>query len=464
MSELPLGWQLPSLNEVADVIRGVSYKKHESSSINQDGYLPVLRANNIHDGRLNLENLVYVKANNIKEIQKLQAGDVVIAMSSGSKKLVGKSGTSKQDYKGSFGAFCSVLRPSSELEIRFIGLFTRSKEYLNSVSVLSKGVNINNLKVSHFSEIRIPIPPLNEQIRIANKLDSLLAKVDKAQARLDKIPTLLKRFRKSVLAAATSGELTREWREALTTDEQWENHNLATLCNSVSDGDHQAPPKADEGIPFLVISNVSSGKIEFDKVSRWVPQSYFDELKSIRKPELNDILYTVTGSFGIPIIVNSSNDFCFQRHIAILKPKHDLIDSKYLSYFLEAPATFKHASEVATGTAQKTVSLTNLRNFVIKVPSIEEQKEIVHSVESLFTLAETVEKQYQNAKQRIDRLTQSILAKAFRGELVSQDPNDEPASELLKRIAAEREAQKPVKKTRKKKARVTEQTELPLGG
>ena len=297
----------------------------------------------------------------------------------------------------------------------------------------------------------IPLAPLNEQIRIADKLDSILAKVDAAQARLDKIPNILKRFRQSVLAAATSGELTKEWREAKEANiDKWEVLKLEDVCNSVTDGDHQAPPKAETGVPFLVISNVNQGVVDLDKASRWVPQSYFDSLKDIRKPLKGDILYTVTGSYGIPVKVHDDSEFCFQRHIAILKPNHSLVDKEYLFHFLSSSNAFEQATKHATGTAQKTLPLRGLRGFEMAVPSIDEQKEIVRRLGAVFNMANTVEKQYLEAKTRTNRLTQSILAKAFRGELIPQDPTDEPAEKLLEKIKLEHLKENPI--TGKKKA------------
>ena len=181
-----------------------------------------------------------------------------------------------------------------------------------------------------------------------------------------------------------------------------------------------------------------------------VPRSYYDSLKPIRKPELNDILYTVTGSFGIPVIVDTNEPFCFQRHIAIIKPNHEVVHFKYLAYFLESPQVFRTAEELATGTAQKTLSLNSLRNFQINLPDLEEQTEIVRLVDQYFAFANTIEKQVQKAQQRVDKLTQSILAKAFRGELVPQNPDDEPADELLKRIAAARAESEALAKAAKK--------------
>ncbi|MDD1299029.1 restriction endonuclease subunit S [Klebsiella pneumoniae] len=211
-------------------------------------------------------------------------------------------------------------------------------------------------------------------------------------------------------------------------------------------------------MPFLVISDVNKGKIDLENVSRWVPESYYLALKEIRKPSLNDILYTVTGSFGIPVVVNTTKPFCFQRHIAIIKPNSNLINYRFLLFYLESPQIFKHASDVATGTAQKTVSLSSLRNFELSVPSLKEQAVIVHRVEQLFAYADTIEKQVNNALTRVNNLTQSILAKAFRGELTAQWRAENPslisgensATALLERIKAERAASSGKKSSRKK--------------
>jgi type I restriction enzyme S subunit len=327
--------------------------------------------------------------------------------------------------------------------------------YLKSIKHIAEsmgtGTTFKELSGAVAKTLPFVLAPTNEQIRIADKLDSMLAKVDAAQGRLDKIPNILKRFRQSVLAAATSGELTKEWREAKEANiDKWEVLRLEDVCNSVTDGDHQAPPKAETGVPFLVISNVNKGVVDLDKASRWVPQSYFDSLKDIRKPLKGDILYTVTGSYGIPVKVHDDTEFCFQRHIAILKPNHSLVDKEYLFHFLSSSNAFEQATKHATGTAQKTLPLRGLRGFEVAVPSMDEQKEIVRRVGAVFNMADTVVKQYLEAKTRTNRLTQSILAKAFRGELIPQDPTDEPAEKLLEKIKLEHLKENPI--TGKKKA------------
>ncbi len=338
---------------------------------------------------------------------------------------------------------------SSGVERNFFIHWYRSQAQL--IESLGTGTTVKGIRLEVLKALSINLPPFFEQKIIAEKLDTLLAQVDSTKARLEQIPQILKRFRQVVLAAIVNGKLS-------TNTEQWKVYSLKNLCVSISDGDHQAPPKSETGIPFLVISDVNKGKINLENVSRWVPESYYLALKEIRKPSLNDILYTVTGSFGIPVVVNTTKPFCFQRHIAIIKPNSNLINYRFLLFYLESPQIFKHASDVATGTAQKTVSLSSLRNFELSVPSLKEQAVIVHRVEQLFAYADTIEKQVNNALTRVNNLTQSILAKAFRGELTAQWRAENPslisgensATALLERIKAERAASSGKKSSRKK--------------
>ncbi|MDD1246670.1 restriction endonuclease subunit S [Klebsiella pneumoniae] len=338
---------------------------------------------------------------------------------------------------------------SSGVERNFFIHWYRSQAQL--IESLGTGTTVKGIRLEVLKALSINLPPFFEQKIIAEKLDTLLAQVDSTKARLEQIPQILKRFRQVVLAAIVNGKLS-------TNTEQWKVYSLKNLCVSISDGDHQAPPKSETGIPFLVISDVNKGKIDLENVSRWVPESYYLALIEIRKPSLNDILYTVTGSFGIPVVVNTTKPFCFQRHIAIIKPNSNLINYRFLLFYLESPQIFKHASDVATGTAQKTVSLSSLRNFELSVPSLKEQAVIVHRVEQLFAYADTIEKQVNNALTRVNNLTQSILAKAFRGELTAQWRAENPslisgensATALLERIKAERAASSGKKSSRKK--------------
>ncbi|MDT3320244.1 restriction endonuclease subunit S [Shewanella sp. SP1S2-4] len=452
-SDLPEGWVKVALSEVVAV-----NPKHKDLEDQVAGFVPMALAPTDFNGLLNYEERQWDDIKN--GYTHFATGDVIFAkvtpcFENGKAAIV-------KDLPNDIGAGSTefyVLRPAiKDISVNYIFSVIKSYEFLQTgAENMTGAVGLRRVPKKFVEDFRINLPPLAEQKVIADKLDELLAQVESTKARLDAIPAILKSFRQSVLAAAVSGKLTEEWRD--TEIRSWHYHVLKDLCTSISDGDHQAPPKAEKGVPFLVISNVNNGEVNFDKVSRWVPETYYDSLKGIRKPQLNDILYTVTGSLGIPVIVKTNKPFCFQRHIAILKPDHSKVNYQYLELALKAPDTFEHATNVATGTAQKTVSLTSLREFNFYMPPLEEQNEIVRRAEELFAFADKVEAQVNVAQQRVNNLTQSILAKAFRGELTADwrtaNPElisgDNSASALLKRIKDEREALDKAIKSAKKK-------------
>jgi type I restriction enzyme S subunit len=195
---------------------------------------------------------------------------------------------------------------------------------------------------------------------------------------------------------------------------------LSEVARSITDGDHQAPPKSGQGIPFLTISAINDGSLSVDKATRYVPESYYSNLKQERKPELGDILFSVTGSIAIPAIVDDPRPFTFQRHIAIIKPDPTIIDSRYLLHTLRTDEIKEQALSVATGTAQLTIPLGGLRNFEIPLPPLAEQRRIVAKLDSLRARSARARHQLDLVPKLIERYKQAILAKAFSGGLTKE--------------------------------------------
>jgi type I restriction enzyme S subunit len=166
-------WQTVPVAEIAKQVRGVSYDKSQVSRTPSQGLIPILRAGNIQDGSLLLNyDLVFVPESCVSSQQLLRPGDIVIAASSGSLDVVGKAAQVEQQWQGSFGAFCKVVRPTSDrIDPRYLRHFFQSSGYRRKVSSLAAGANINNLKNEHIDDIKIPLPPLEEQRRIAAILD-----------------------------------------------------------------------------------------------------------------------------------------------------------------------------------------------------------------------------------------------------------------------------------------------------
>lgn len=210
----------------------------------------------------------------------------------------------------------------------------------------------------------------------------------------------------------------------------WEWCRLEDYVFSVTDGDHQAPPKVSKGIPFLVISNIADGSLDFSN-TRYVPEEYYEKIQMERKPKRGDILFSVTGSYGIVVNIKTDRQFCFQRHIGLIKPT---ISNEYLSFVLMSNYIKSLCDKLATGTAQKTVGLDTLRSLYVPIAPIEEQERIVAKIKHLFLQISFLEAGNGKLVAAIKQAKSKILELAIHGNLVPQDSNDEPASELLKRI------------------------------
>ncbi|HDY8124456.1 TPA: restriction endonuclease subunit S [Vibrio vulnificus] len=359
--------------------------------------------------------------------------------------------------------------------------------YLRSIKHLAEslatGTTFKELSGKVAKTLPFPLAPLAEQTRIVEKLDEVLAQVDTIKARLDGIPAILKRFRQSVLAAAVSGKLTEEWRgenpNALDTVEivstvskerkargfkaprnvedvagvpfsipvYWAWLRAGDLCLKITDGAHNTPKLVDSGFPYLMAKDLTGGQLDFSE-NRFISEKDHRELYNKCQPEIGDLLVVNIGAgTGNNVLVNVDYEFSF-KNIAILKRSVHVLPS-YFKYFFDSQKK-RIFDEQTRGGAQPFLSLTILNNLLIALPSIEEQKEIVRLVDQYFAFADTIEAQVKKAQARVDNLTQSILAKAFRGELVPQDPNDEPADKLLERIAEARKEAEALAKAAKK--------------
>lgn len=303
---------------------------------------------------------------------------------------------------------------------------------------MNRASAIPGLNREEAHSLQVSLPPLPEQRRIVRKLDTLSARSTTARTHLTAIEKLVERYKlcfiKEVFAQLAEGH---------------PQSTLSGACLSVTDGDHQAPPKAETGVPFITISAMNAGTIDLSKATRYVPASYFEQLKSERRPQVGDVLYSVTGSIGIPAPVLSPDPFVFQRHIAILRPDPSQMRSEYLRFVLMSPQIFDQAESCATGTAQLTIPLRGLRAFSFPLPSMDEQREIVRRIETAFAKIDRLKAEAAKALKLLGHLESRILAKAFAGDLVPQDPEDEPAETLLARI---REARATAPKGKRQRA------------
>ncbi len=235
---------------------------------------------------------------------------------------------------------------------------------------------------------------------------------------------------------------------------------LSEIAVSITDGDHQAPPKAASGVPFLTIAAINNSYLAIDRATRYVPEAYFSALKPDRKPQIGDVLFSVTGSIAIPAIVDDPRPFTFQRHIAIIRPDPKLVDTRFLWYALQTTDIKEQARAVATGTAQPTIPLSGLRNFKLPLPPLSEQRRIVAKIDSLTGKSRRARDHLDHIPRLVEKYKQAVLAAAFDeangslghlvtiGEIASEvrnglskKPTDGPEGTPILRISAVRPRQ-----------------------
>lgn len=310
-----------------------------------------------------------------------------------------------------------------------------------------KGGAQPNISQAVIKAHEIGLPPLAEQTRIAAKLDELLAQVDTLKARIDGIPALLKHFRQSVLDSAVSGRLTEDWRGK---DADFNVTTIGKVC-AISTGKTpkrgQAEYWEDGDIPW--ITSALTGTKFCSEPEQFVTNLALKEctLKLYQPGTLLMAMYgegKTRGQVTELKIEATCNQAC-----AAISVNETLVKKDFVKIRLQE--NYENVRKQAVGGAQPNLNLEKVREITICLPSMEEQTEIVRRVEQLFTLADQLETKVALAKSRINYLTQSILAKAFRGELVTQDPSDEPANVLLERTQAQRANAPRAKRGRKSK-------------
>lgn len=197
-----------TIGDLAETVRGVTYEKAEARNSPRQGFSPLIRATNIDHGALVLDSFVYVPDSVIRDDQRLRLGDIVLAASSGSLSVVGKAALLRNEWQGTFGAFCYAVRPQLDRAVPdYLAYFMQTSTYRGRVSQLAAGVNINNLRREHIESLEVPYCGLSEQRRIVEAVDSFLTRLDDAVASLERVQTKLKAYRASVLKAAVEGRL-----------------------------------------------------------------------------------------------------------------------------------------------------------------------------------------------------------------------------------------------------------------
>lgn len=479
LSKLPTGWILTKFEELSEAIPNALKAGPFGSALKKEFYVSqgykiygqeqVIREDPFYgDYYIDEERYKVLKSCAVK------TGDILIS-------LVGTIGKVLVLPEGIEPGIINPRLVKLSLEKKLIST-DYIKAYLESsvvrsyLSSLSHGGTMDILNLTILKTLPITLPPLNEQRRIVAKIEALKARSQRVKEELEYIPQLLDQFRQSVLAAAFRGDLTADWREQNSNVEPAEVllERTAKQLNKKLD---EFPQKNDiQSRPFipdnwvwtpldLVIKNIQSGKnftcpetpvnentVGLVKISA-VTWGKFDDRETktvIDQSKIDPNLFIQKGDFlisrantlelvGASVIVDEIN-YKIMISDKVWRVSFLEVNSSYVNSYLKSKAGRKEIESRATGNqlSMRNISQGAFKDIIIALPPLDEQKEIVRQIQYFFKVADTIQQQYQETKDSLNQLDQSILAKAFRGELVPQDPNDEPASVLLERIRAER--------------------------
>ncbi|GGF67348.1 restriction endonuclease subunit S [Alteromonas lipolytica] len=415
MSELPKGWKKEPLGTFVRLKNGYAFKSKDFVAKSENTF-PVVRISDIQHGRVLVTDSTHIESAIANFKFTVESGDLLIAMSGAT---TGKTGV----YRSTEVAFQNQRVGNLKL-VDEQNSCPRYRNYLiaslkEEIIKKAYGAAQPNISAKELEGIEVNIAPFDEQKRIADKLDSVLAKVEAAQARLDKIPAILKRFRQSVLAAATSGELTKDWRATQGLElSSWNEYLFEDISTQITVGfvGKMADKYVESGIPFLRSQNVRPFKFD-ERNLLFISEDFHQKIYKSRL-EAGDLAIVRSGAPGTTCVIPENLGVVNCSDLVIVRPSEKLV-SEYGCIFMNSTAAQGTVKANQVGVAQQHFNVGSMKKMLINLPTKHEQEEIVFRVNQLFEHSYLIEKKYEMALIRVKKLEQSILSKAFKGELLS---------------------------------------------
>jgi len=388
------------MSDVSEQIRGVSYKPEDVFDKPCDEAIGLLRANNINDGKINFDDLVYVNKGKVTKNQILKRGDILICASSGSKNLVGKAAQVESNCDYCFGAFCKVVRPKS-INTRFLGMYFQSELYRNYISSVSQGVNINNIKNEHIDSIEIKGYSDYEQQEIADLLNKVRLLIDYRRKQLKGMDDLIK------------SRFVELFGDTYLNDNGYLEVKLGTVADIVSGitkGRKTSETQLKE-VPYMAVSNVKDGFIDWTTVKTIAATQ--SEIEMYRL-QTDDVLMTEGGDpdkVGRGAVINNPPTDCIhQNHIFRVRFDETRVHPKFFEYYLQGARSksyFLGCAKQTTGIAS--INMTQLKNMPVLLPPIKKQNTFIDFVNQLDKSKDAIKKSLDETQLLFDSLMQQYF-------------------------------------------------------
>lgn len=389
-------WKIVTIKSISKQIRGVSYTPKDVSSVPLEGHIRLLRANNITESGIDLSDTVFVNQKCISESQKLKVGDILIAASSGSIKIVGKAILIEDEINSSFGAFCKVIRPSENVDYRYLSYYFRSSDYRQKISHLAAGANINNLRNEDLDNLEIPLPPLPIQKRIAEILDAADALRRKDQELLSKYDELAQAIFIDMFGDPVKNE------------KGWEVKKLEEVINFPSG---LVDPRLNE---YKDMYHVGGDNID-SKTGRIFGLKQAKELGLISGKfyfTSNHILYNKIRPYLNKVALPDFNGICSADMYPLL-PKENEVLKEYLYFIMRSPFFLDFADKQSRRANIPKINMTEMSLFELPVPPIEIQSKFISKLGGLNKNIDSV----SACSDLSTNLFDSLLQQSFKGEL-----------------------------------------------
>ena len=429
MSELPNGWSKSTLLQLCTRIVDGSHNPPKAAEFGK----PMLSARNIQKRTIRFDNYRVISNEDFlleDRRTRIAVNDVLLT-------IVGTIGrvavVQKDTPEFALQRSVAVLKPNPAVEPQYLGYLLESPRVQQHFVDTAKGTAQKGVYLKALGELALELAPLPEQTRIANQLDTLLARVQACNDRFDAIPALLKRFRQTVLETACSGGFAG----GIAGSSSRESY-LKVRLSEVAETrlGKMLDKQKNSGTPTPYIGNINVRWFSFNlEALQFI--SINDREKAGLEVRDGDVFICEGGEPGRCAIWNAGpTNIVFQKALHRVRPVKERLLSQWLAYCIRHMTDTEQLKPFYTGTTIRHLTGASLSQVLLPLPSVEEQTEIIRRVEALFALADRIEARCTAVRTQAQRLTPLVLAKAFRGELVPQDPNDELASALLARIAS----------------------------
>lgn len=452
-NKLPQGWVECQLGEVFNIVNGDRGKNYPAKNKLHASGIPFVSAINIQNSKLFIENLLYLNEQQYDLLRsgKINKGDTLLCI----RGSIGKHCIYPFN-KGAIASSMVIIRKILPNIDKFLFYYLESFYFRQEVKKYDNGTAQPNLSASDLKRFNYLLPPLNEQKRIVEKIESEFAKIDEGLEHLLKAKEQIKQYRQSVLKSAFEGKLTQQNPDDEPAEILLQKINSKTNCAhninlpqgwircklgeafNIERGGSPRPIKeyltsSKDGINWIKIGDTkNTSKYIFETKEKIKPEG----IRHSRFVAVGDLILSNSMSFGRPYIMKTSG--CIHDGWVVFRNQYKIATEEFLYYMLSSQKIYSEFSRVATGSTVKNLNIDRIKGVNIIIPPLNEQKRIVEEIEKRFAVADEAEKVVEDSIEKAKQLKQSILKKAFEGRLVSQDPNDEPASKLLEKIKQER--------------------------